>query len=438
MPEKIDSILCCPLCKGALEPLSGADLAGASFNAGAGAAVVAGAAVDEGASAGAFAGAETGAAVVSGAGVDAGAGASVDGLGYADLLGGECANRSSAKSEIVRGYACGVCAREYPEVAGILDFRICPDPYIDIAADRAKALRIFGKSASMTFEELVAFYYSITPEVPDDLGRHYLNHHVAGVKRGEGILSRMRSYRLTRQAEPGVDLLDLGCGTGGFLAAAHAQGASCVGADVALRWLVIARCRFRDLGQSNITVVCACADHLPFVSDSFDLILAENLIEHCRDSTTVLSEVKRIRRAGGAFMARTINRFAFGPEPHVGVWGVGYLPRALANSYVKFVKGIPYEHIYLESFGSLQKAIQSVGDTSIETKTPVITEADYAHHPAWKKALFKIYSMIMSTPVLGGLMALLGPYVDVASKHRGAESFATSTKDAAYDPAICK
>lgn len=333
------------------------------------------------------------------------------------------------------GFACGPCGREYPEVAGIVDFRICEDPYIDIPADRVKALRIAEKADGLTFEELVAFYYSITPEVPEDLGRHYLNHHVAGVKRGEGILNRMRSYRLSRQAEPGVDLLDLGCGTGGFLAAASARGASCVGADIALRWLVIARSRFRDLNCRDITVVCACADHLPFVADSFDVILAENLIEHCSDTTQVLAEVKRITRQSGAFLARTINRFAMGPEPHVGVWGVGYLPRPLMNGYVKLVKGIPYEHIHLESFGSLNRSIKTVfggasgasdasdahastdalNDCRLETKVPLITEADYAHHPMWKQQLFRVYSVMMQMPLLGSFMAQLGPYIDIAS-----------------------
>jgi len=320
-----------------------------------------------------------------------------------------------AVEHVGNGYFCGICNRDYPEVAGIVDFRICEDPYIDIPADRSKALRIAGEADRLTFEELVAYYYSITPEVPDDLGRHYLNHHVAGVKRGEGILNRMRTYQLSKQAEPGVDLLDLGCGTGGFLAAASARGAACVGADIALRWLVIARSRFRDLNCSDITLVCACADHLPFVANSFDVVLAENLIEHCSDTTKLLSEIKRIRRSGGAFLARTINRFAMGPEPHVGVWGVGYLPRRLMNGYVQLVKGIPYEHIHLESFGSLDLSIQKVGDASLETKVPLITEADYAHHPQWKQQLFKLYSGMMRMPILGSLICHLGPYIDVAT-----------------------
>ncbi|MBS1954089.1 MAG: class I SAM-dependent methyltransferase [Cyanobacteria bacterium SZAS-4] len=350
---------------------------------------------------------------------------------------------SSSSGGASSGFACGVCGREYPEIAGIVDFRICEDPYIDIPADRAKALRIAGKADALTFEQLVAFYYSITPEVPDDLGRHYLNHHVAGVKRGEGILNRMQSYQLSKQAMPGVDLLDLGCGTGGFLAAASAKGASCVGADIALRWLVIARSRFRDLNCRDITLVCACADHLPFAENSFDAILAENLLEHCRDTTSVLAEVKRISRKSGAFLARTINRYAMGPEPHVGVWGVGYLPRSLMNGYVKLVKGIPYEHIHLESFGSLNRAIEAVcgsqnrsaeaicgspnqSTASIDsadavtrcqlaTKVPLITEADYAHHPKWKQCLFKLYTAMMRMPILGASMAHLGPYIDIVS-----------------------
>lgn len=330
------------------------------------------------------------------------------------------------------GFSCGVCEREYPEIAGIVDFRICQDPYIDIPADRAKALRIAGKADGLTFEELVAFYYSITPEVPDDLGRHYLNHHVAGVKRGEGILGRMRSYQLSKQAVPGVDLLDLGCGTGGFLAAASAQGASCVGADIALRWLVIARSRFRDLGCRDITLVCACADHLPFIADSFDVILAENLIEHCSDTTLVLAEVKRISRKSGAFLARTINRYAMGPEPHVGVWGVGYLPRPLMNGYVKLVKGIPYEHIHLESFGSLNRSINTVfgrAEYRLETKVPLITEADYAHHPKWKQYLFRTYGALMRMPILGSVLAGLGPYIDVASPPVGETTTSQSVQD---------
>jgi len=173
---------------------------------------------------------------------------------------------------------------------------------------------------------------------------------------------------------------------------------------------------------------------LPFVADSFDVILAENLIEHCRDTTKVFFEIKRVRRGSGAFLARTINRFALGPEPHVGVWGVGYLPRRLMNGYVKLVKGIPYEHIHLESFDSLNHCIRTVGDHSLETKVPLIVDADYAHHPKWKQHLFKLYSGVMRLPMLGALMARLGPYIDIASKpiESATTTHAISDKNAIY------
>ncbi len=327
-----------------------------------------------------------------------------------------CPLCKGAINKVADGFTCKTCQREFPEIAGMIDFRICADPYIDIPADRAKALRIAERAQTATFAELVAFYYSITPEVPDDLARHYLSHHLAGAKRAEGILERITAYRLGWNVEPGTTVLDLGCGTGGFLAAANAHGASCVGADIALRWLAVAQSRFKELNCPDITLVCACADHLPFQKESFDLVVAENLIEHCDDAFRVLFEIERVRRDQGAFIARTINRFAFAPEPHVGVWGVGFLPKSLMNNYVKFVKGIPYEHIHLQSYGSLNHAIGQLGEQRLLTRIPLITEADYAHHPQWKQALFKTYNLLINTPIFGKLLAQIGPYIDVASK----------------------
>lgn len=313
-------------------------------------------------------------------------------------------------------FECKGCARIYPVVAGIVDFRICADPYIDIEADRSKALRIAERAESLSFAELVAFYYSITPEVPDDLARHYLSHHIAGTKRAEAIFERIDSYGLAHNAAASVKLLDVGCGTGGFLSAARMRQATCFGADIALRWLVVAKSRFKELGCSDITLVCACADHLPFLDHYFDLIVAENLIEHVSDAAAVLSELKRVRKENGSFAARTINRFALAPEPHVGVWGVGFLPRPLMNPYVKAVKGIPYEHIHLQSYSDLSAIFKKIDDQQLRARIPYITAADYAHHPQWKQQLFKSYNHAIESSVAAGkLLAQIGPYIDITT-----------------------
>jgi ubiquinone/menaquinone biosynthesis C-methylase UbiE/uncharacterized protein YbaR (Trm112 family) len=315
-------------------------------------------------------------------------------------------------------FACSSCNKQYPVIAGIPDFRLYPDPYIDLEADRAKGMRLAEKAKDLSFAELVAFYYSITPEVPPDLAQYYLNHHIAGVQRGQGMLARMRRYGVNVPQGNKTAILDAGCGTGGFLAAALTTGSALAGADIAFRWLIVARKRLQELGYANHLLVCACADFLPFRDTSFDLVVAENLLEHTKDATAVMKELGRVRKIKGGFMARTVNRFAAGPEPHVGVWAVGYLPRPLMDGYVRMVKGIPYEHIHLQSHGSLRKVIAQAGQDDLQTRRPALTESDYQHHPPGRKALFKLYDDIADLPLAAPFLAAIGPYIDITSERQ--------------------
>ena len=71
-------------------------------------------------------------------------------------------------------YACDACNRTYPIVLGIPDFRLETDPFITIEDDRRKALHLFEQGRERTFEELVRYYYGITPEDPPEIGRAHV------------------------------------------------------------------------------------------------------------------------------------------------------------------------------------------------------------------------------------------------------------------------
>src|SRR5262249_45877658 len=86
-------------------------------------------------------------------------------------------------------YRCARCARDYPVVLGIADFRVFPDPYIDYAADHAKAERLAGDASGRTFAQLVERYWELTPDVPRQLARRYVRHVLAGVERGQSSLA---------------------------------------------------------------------------------------------------------------------------------------------------------------------------------------------------------------------------------------------------------
>ncbi|WP_218080695.1 methyltransferase domain-containing protein [Anthocerotibacter panamensis] len=315
----------------------------------------------------------------------------------------------------IEEYRCPVCAQSYPVLCGIPDFRVYPDPYIDLEADRAKGQRLAEAAQHLDFPALVAHYYAITPEVPPDLAARYLAHHRAGLSRAQGVLARLKAYGLPPPS--GRRVLDLGCGTGAFVASTAGLGAHVIGVDIAFRWLVVARRQLHDLGLEDVPLVCACADYLPFADQHFELMVAENLLEHTRDPALVLMEAGRVRTQGGAFLARTVNRFALAPEPHVGVWGVGFLPRPWMDPYVRLFKGIPYEHIHLQSYGSLRRMVRVSGVHDLRVSPARLVLEDYQYQPPLRRQLLGWYDRLgRLVPALRPLLTRLGPYLDLVSQ----------------------
>lgn len=235
------------------------------------------------------------------------------------------------------GYDCLACGRSFPLVLGIPDFRIASDPWLPIAEDREKAARLAARAGSAGFAELLRFYWSITPGTRDDLAGRFIAHALAGEARGE-----------RRREEIGMPvgsrLLDLGCGTGGLMVAAARRGDRVAGVDVALRWLVVARRRLREAGV-EAEQVCANAEWLPFADQSFDAVAGLGLLEHAADPERVVSEAGRVLRDGGRALFTAVNRWAPTPEPHLRLWGVGYLPRRVAIAYARMRRGVPYERV---------------------------------------------------------------------------------------------
>ena len=226
-------------------------------------------------------------------------------------------------------YTCAACNARYPIILGIPDFRVFPDPYIDIEADHQKGRRIAERARDSNFKELVEYYWSLTPDEPTEMARRFTVHALAAVERGCYLLD---SHSVVKTKLQGSDarVLDLGTRTGGLLTAAAERVDQVIGIDIAFRWLIIARKRLEEAGQSA-QLVCCCAEFLPFRESSFDLVLAENVLEHTAQPQQLIEEAHRVMKPGGVFFATTWNRLALAPEPHVRLWGVGWLPRQMAT-----------------------------------------------------------------------------------------------------------
>lgn len=95
----------------------------------------------------------------------------------------------------------------------------------------------------------------------------------------------------------GARVLDAGTGTGANLRLLSALGfAEVTGLDASPE--AIRHCAAKGLGPVELADICA----LPFADDSFDLVLATDIIEHVADDARALSELRRVLKPGGRLL----------------------------------------------------------------------------------------------------------------------------------------
>lgn len=106
---------------------------------------------------------------------------------------------------------------------------------------------------------------------------------------------------------PGLRVLDLGCGEGRHVIAAHAlDGVDAVGVDLSLDDLGTCAQRLREFaGETGgdapalFALLAADALRLPFPADSFDAVICSEVLEHIPDWRGALDEIARVLRPGG-------------------------------------------------------------------------------------------------------------------------------------------
>jgi len=140
-----------------------------------------------------------------------------------------------------------------------------------------------------------------------------------------------------RQPFAGLRLLDIGCG-GGLLSEPMARlGATVVGADAAERNIPVARLH-ADLSGLTIDYRHTAAEALAAAGESFDVVLAMEIIEHVADPSGFVATCRNLLNPGGLMILSTLNRTAksflaaiIGAE-----WVMRWLPRG-THDWAKFI-----------------------------------------------------------------------------------------------------
>jgi ubiquinone/menaquinone biosynthesis C-methylase UbiE len=106
--------------------------------------------------------------------------------------------------------------------------------------------------------------------------------------------------------DPSVKALDLGAGRGLYTGLLLKKKYKVVSVDINPRMLEIIHQKF---GNKVLTIEAGCVN-LPFENESFDIILAIELVVHVPEIEKLLSEIKRILRSNGKAILSVTNKFS--------------------------------------------------------------------------------------------------------------------------------
>ena len=109
------------------------------------------------------------------------------------------------------------------------------------------------------------------------------------------------------QIYPGMKILELGCGDGTL----WTQNLSALPPDISVTLSDLSSGMIRDvrraLGKKDSRFSFRSFDctHIPYESESFDLVIANHVLFYCEDIPAVCQEVRRVLLPGGRFMCST-------------------------------------------------------------------------------------------------------------------------------------
>lgn len=124
--------------------------------------------------------------------------------------------------------------------------------------------------------------------------------HVWDVKNPVGTVSNAFSFfspylrMLNRHVRGKERVLDIGCGTGKYVAYLLSKGTHAEGVDISNKAVSLARKYY-----PSATFKVAPAEKLPYADKTFDAVYSFDVLEHLGDPEKAVKEIKRVLKKGG-------------------------------------------------------------------------------------------------------------------------------------------
>jgi len=156
-------------------------------------------------------------------------------------------------------------------------------------------------------------------------------------------------------------VVDLGTGLGGFAAELASRGARVIALEPGEGWYKVAAARL--YGYATSSVVAAVGELIPLASESVDLIVSLQVLEHVSSPKAVIQEAFRILKPGGYFYFSYENYFSFW-EPHYRLPWLPLLPKLLGSIYLRILHRDPRflnESITYTTYHTVRKFARQTG-----------------------------------------------------------------------------
>jgi SAM-dependent methyltransferase len=298
-------------------------------------------------------------------------------------------------------------------VAGLPDLRLPGPSPIDAAADADEAARLAEVAATVPLEELIR--RALSSRSPSEWTEARLalrtRQSLEGPARRRGDLREW----LAPCREARRPLLDAGCGFGSLVAAAAEDGIEMAGIDASLVNLVVAR-RLVEARGGRAVLAAALVEHLPLADASVGGVVSLDVVEHVADPVTFVREIARVTRPGGVIALSTPNRFSLAAEPHVGAWGVGWLPRRWQPAYVRWRTGITYTHVRLLGAREIRGLMARAAGVPAEVEAPPVPAEEIAAFSPRRRWLARTYNRLARLPAMRAPLRMIGPFFHVTAR----------------------
>jgi len=195
---------------------------------------------------------------------------------------------------------------------------------------------------------------------PETFDYEEYQHHLDLVRTyGPTALFMDRVIRKVSSTFKGLDVLDLGCGTG-HLSRMLERDNRIVSYDPAFEGVKTTRERRRTRGA----FVVGGGEHLPFRDESFDAILLIDVLEHIADDAGVAREARRVLRPGGRVLCMVPENQALysrtdAANGHLRRYHKDELLRIWApcTAETLFDYGFPFMRLYLNVLGRVHDSV---------------------------------------------------------------------------------